>query len=60
MSRWPRVRDITLFLGGLAGIVHETVISHLERPTLLLLFAAMVGLPAFLGMDSSRKDDDDK
>lgn len=51
MRRWPLIRDITLFLGGLAGVAHETLISHVERPTLLLLFAAMLGLPAFLRGD---------
>jgi len=46
--RWPLLRDTTLFLAGVAGVVHETVIVTQERPTLLLLFAAMMGLPAFL------------
>ncbi len=53
--RWRLSRDTALFLGGLAGIVHETVISETDRPTLLLLFAAMVGLPAFLRSDEKKK-----
>lgn len=48
MKRWTNLRDIGLFLGGVAGVFHETVLSHGERPTLLILFAAMMGLPAFL------------
>jgi hypothetical protein len=49
---WPRIRDITLFVGGLAGVIHETVFQQgVERPTLLLLFAAMMGLPAVLRAD---------
>lgn len=48
MNRWPQIRDVGLFLGGIAGVVHETILSHGERPTLLILFAAMMGLPAFL------------
>lgn len=48
MMHWPRFRDISLFVGGLAGVAHETLLSHAERPTLLILFAAMMGLPAFL------------
>lgn len=48
MNRWPQIRDVGLFLFGIAGVVHETVLSHGERPTLLILFAAMMGLPAFL------------
>ncbi len=41
-------RNIVLFTGGLAGVGHETLLTHAERPTLLILFAAMMGLPAFL------------
>lgn len=48
MMQWPLLRDVVLFLGGLAGVVHETVLTQAERPTLLILFAAMMGLPAFL------------
>lgn len=32
----------------MGGVAHETLIGHAERPTLLILFAAMMGLPAFL------------
>ena len=49
-------RDTTLFIVGLLGVAHETLISDVDRPTLLLLFAAMIGLPAFLSTDSRRKD----
>lgn len=41
-------RNTFLFLGGLIGVGHETLLQHAERPTLLILFAAMMGLPAFL------------
>jgi hypothetical protein len=57
MTRWPLIRDILLFFGGLAGVTYETVSSQIDRPTLLLLFAAMMGLPAFLRSDESKKDD---
>lgn len=51
----PKVtRDGVLFLVGLGGIVHETVIADQADPTLVLLFAAMVGLPAFLRTDERR------
>lgn len=49
-------RDSVLFIAGLAGIAYETLVSKLERPTLLLLFAAMIGLPAFLQRDDHRRD----
>lgn len=52
---WTRLRDILLFAGGTAGVVHETVLRNgPERPTLLILFAAMMGLPAFLAGDRDR------
>lgn len=31
---------------------NETVLNTTERPTLLILFAAMMGLPAFLRNDN--------
>ncbi len=52
--RRPRskvARDTVLFSVGLLGVAHETLVSHADRPTLLLLFAAMIGLPAFIGKD---------
>lgn len=51
LPRWKDVRDIVLFLGGMAGLYHEVVLTTAERPTLLLMFAAMMGLPAFLRTD---------
>jgi hypothetical protein len=57
MNAHRHLRSVILFLGGLAGIFHETVMVKSERPTLLILFAAMVGLPAFLQKDSKDKDE---
>lgn len=53
-------RDGVLFVIGLLGIAHETLVSKADRPTLLLLFAAMVGLPAFLHKDEKRQAKEDK
>lgn len=53
---WPLARDIALFVAGLAGVAHETLLAKAERPTLLLLFAAMLGLPAFLRADEKRNE----
>lgn len=51
-------RDGLLFLTGLALIVNEAVIRDgPERPTLLLLYAGMVGLPAVLRADDRRAND---
>lgn len=44
-------RDTILFVVGLAGIGYETLAQGGDRPTLLILFGAMVGLPAFLSQD---------
>lgn len=49
-------RDTVLFIAGLAGIAHEALTRGAERPTLLILFGAMVGLPAFLRTDEKHKD----
>jgi len=57
MMNFNFMRDVILLLSGLAGILHETVVENSERPTLLMLFAAMIGLPAFLRKDDSRKED---
>lgn len=46
-----------MFLGGLLGVAHETLISQVERPTLLIMFAGMLGLPAFLRSDEKGKDE---
>jgi hypothetical protein len=59
MKNWQNTRDIILFLGGLAGVFNETVLTTTERPTLLILFAAMMGLPAFLRQDSKGSDKDE-
>lgn len=49
------LRDAVLFSAGLAGVAYETIFVQADRPTLLLLFAAMMGLPAFLRTDEHRK-----
>lgn len=45
-------RDTVLFVVGLLGVAHETLINNADRPTLLLLFGAMIGLPAFINRDA--------
>ena len=45
---WMRWRDLALFVAGLLGVVHETLIRvGPERPYLLMTFAAMMGMPLF-------------
>jgi hypothetical protein len=52
------VRDTVLFFGGLAGVIHETLLTNGERVNLLIVFAAMMGLPAFLRSDEARQKKD--
>jgi hypothetical protein len=59
-GRWHLTRDTLLFVGGLLGVFHETIIATGERPTLLILFAAMMGLPAFLKTDGKAAKDDEE
>lgn len=47
--------DNVLRVVGLLGVAHETLVNNVDRPTLLLLFAAMIGLPAFLNKDAASK-----
>jgi len=47
-------RDTVLFFAGLIGVIHETIWVADERAQLLLLFGAMMGLPAFLRADEAR------
>lgn len=53
-QNWPIIRDIVLFFGGLAGVANEALGSGVERPTLLLVYAAMMGLPVVLRKDESK------
>lgn len=54
-SRQARLtRNTVLFVVGLLGVAHETLVNESDRPTLLLLFAAMIGLPAFLSADERK------
>ena len=49
-------RDGVLFASGLLGVTHETFFSASERPFLLTVFGAMMGMPLFIRMDEKRRD----
>lgn len=51
-------RDGVIFVVGLLGIIHQTLVVEADRPTLLLLFGAMIGLPAFLRLDDRKNKDE--
>jgi hypothetical protein len=50
-----QVRTTVLFFGGLAGVAYVTLVDQTDRPTLLILFAAMMGLPLFLRTDEKHQ-----
>lgn len=45
LHRW---RSVVLFVGGFVGAAYEVVVDHGDRPTVLILLAGMMGLPAFI------------
>lgn len=50
-------RDSILFLMGLLGIIHETLIYEgAERVSLLFLFGGMCGLPVFMNKDEKNQE----
>lgn len=53
-------RDMILFVVGLAGIINEAARHGTERVGLLVLFAGMVGLPAFIPKDPPPVDNESK
>ncbi len=46
-------RDGILLISGLAGLAWETTQHDAERPFLLMVFAGMIGLPAFIPKNDS-------
>ncbi len=50
------MRDTSLFVVGVSGIVYEAV-THRVDPTLTLAFLAMIGLPIPLRQDEQKGDD---
>lgn len=45
-------RGVVMFTAGLLGVIYETLFQDVDRPTLLMIFGAMMGLPAFFGKDT--------
>lgn len=57
-GKWALIRDVLLFSSGLVGVVVLTAAwlkGHDPNQSLLLLFAAMMGLPAFLRNDEKKE-----
>lgn len=54
MERWPLIRDVALFSAGLMGAAYSLVVNPEIGEQWLILFAAMMGLPAFLQKDEAK------
>ena len=54
--KWKVSRDLVIFMVGLLGIVWETTVSSEADPQLIILFSAMIGLPAFLARDDHKRN----
>lgn len=50
-------RDTILFVTGLGGIGYETFSGGMEKPTLIIAFVGMLGLPLFIRTDEQRSRD---
>lgn len=58
-SWWSKItRDVILFTAGLGLTVNESLRVGPERPSLLVLFAGMMGLPAVMRFDELRRKKD--
>jgi folate-dependent phosphoribosylglycinamide formyltransferase PurN len=49
-------RDTVLFAGGFMGVLHQTIFEQVDRPSLLIIFGGMMGLPVFLRKDDTKKE----
>lgn len=50
------LRDPILFIAGLVGVAHETLLAAEPRWSLLLIFGAMMALPIPLRADEVRRN----
>jgi allophanate hydrolase subunit 1 len=44
-------RTTVLLVAGLSGLAYETIAEHADRPTLIVAFLGLCGLPVFLKAD---------
>lgn len=55
VQRWPVARDAILFVTGILILVHETFLTNLDRPYLLVAGLACVGSPLAIRADEYLK-----
>jgi hypothetical protein len=53
--QWKIARDITVFLAGLGGFIHEVIVKGQDRPTLLIASLTLMGVPFFIRKDEDKK-----
>ena len=53
-----RLRENIRFLGGIIGLCYEMIIEHSDRPALLAVFAAMIGVDVIVTNIGPRGDDE--
>lgn len=59
--RIPKIgRDAGIYLLGIFILLHETVISKGDRPTLIYAACALLGLPIVMRVDEMRNRGDDE
>jgi hypothetical protein len=51
---WSHARDVAWFFLGVGVVIHETVLTSLDREWLLILAAGAMGLPGFRRGDQRR------
>ena len=50
------IRDLGIFILGAYGFIHELQRSGAERPQILIMSAAMMGLPLIIRGDEKRQE----
>lgn len=55
-AHWPMIRNVVLFVCGLAGVAFETIARRPPDYGLLPVFAGMIGLPWFVAQDEKSDD----
>lgn len=53
MRRYSNTINYVLFMPGAIGLIYQVFFSANNQPTLLMVFSAMVGVPAFLSAEAS-------
>jgi hypothetical protein len=58
VNRWPLIRDVGLFAVGMIAFVNEAILQSHPEPSLLLIYAGLMGAPAVLRSDERKGNGD--